>query len=160
MLAQMPKLLPLKSITLHPFDGEPIEVRRAGAIPDLFLSNKGHIYHLSQVNAHLQGRALAIKYRKTTLMVKHLVADAWIPGWDDGVDGDVHLNLLDGNQENLAVENLSVTTMPQRGRPRDSKLYLRLKAAAIYASCQDVALIAEELGLTQREVLAAVKAFG
>lgn len=157
----MVKNLPsLRSLTLHQVVGEDLELRRAGVIPDVFVSKNGDCFQLVPLTRHLQGKNKVLKYRKTTLPVKYLVADAWNPGWDVGIEDEAHIVPVNGDHSDCSVTNLKVTTMAMRGAPRNSRLYKKLKAVAIYSQHPDAALIAEELGLSPAEVLAAVKQYG
>ena len=156
------KLPSVASVTLNLTNGSTITLPRAGIIPDLFVSQEGVIFRLIRESVYPQGKQMVLKYRKNSLMVKHLVADAWMPGWEEtkNFHDRARIEAIDGDESNVRADNLRVTTSPSRGRPRDSKVYRLIRAAAAYHQVPNEKMIAEELDLTPSEVLAAVKTYG
>lgn len=147
---------PVMEIAMKMADGSAVTLRRCGLLPDVFSSKSGKIYHLSSLTLYRQGNHRIIKYLRSSLMARHLVADAWLPGWES--EG-ARLVPIDGDDRNISADNLAVKEEPGRGRPRDNAVYRRLLAVDIFRACQDLELTAEETGMTPAQLKAAIKAF-
>ena len=95
-----------------------------------------------------------IRYDRANIMAVHAVADAWMPDWEMEGTQVVPLN---GTRLDLRLENLTVSGDPRRGRPRSNKVWKRLRARQLFALCHDIEAVAEELGMTKKEVQLAVR---
>ena len=134
--------------------GRPIEARRCGLFQDLFATSDGRIFRLEQLTIHKHNGSPVIRYDRANIMAVHAVADAWMPDWEMEGTQVVPLN---GTRLDLRLENLTVSGDPRRGRPRSNKVWKRLRARQLFALCHDIEAVAEELGMTKKEVQLAVR---
>lgn len=130
------------------------ELKRCGMLPELFADEKGNIFQLKQLKQVMMADNPAVKYRGNTLMVRHLVMDAWQPGWDN--DG-VYLQPKNGDPEDASVANLEILTKG-RGRPRNNKITRQLIAVElVQALGGDIQQTAEELSVSPLFVEQAIR---
>lgn len=130
-------------------DGRKVVFRRCGLLPDVFASEEGELVTFREVNLHKVSGRPVVRYGNTTLMARHLIADAWTPGWDQEYQS---VSPRDGNQWNLSVENQQLEK-DLKGRPRDSSVYRALLAVELMiATSGDLKAVKEELGMTTNEV--------
>lgn len=144
------------SITMAMEDGSTVEARRCGLLPDVFATRDGRIIEFSERKTTPNNGHLMVKYRKSTLMARHLVADAWHTGWDTDFNSIGH---LDGNKKNVHADNLVFGKETERGRPRSHRIYKELQALELYRVVQDIDAIADTVDLPP-SVVAAVVARG
>ncbi|MBC8117146.1 MAG: hypothetical protein H7062_22355 [Candidatus Saccharimonas sp.] len=96
-----------------------------------------------------------VKYRNTSLSIKTLVADAWMPGWSEE-----HSTIAakDGNKKNCALENL-VPTSNARGKPAGGQTKRMAQIYQCYKLTNDTLLVAAEFDTSVDAVIAACKFF-
>lgn len=136
-------------ITLLTAGGETIKARRCGLDLHNFATEDGTIYQLRQPKViNLNGHP-AVKNGPATLMARHLVADAYFPGWDAEYNKVVS---IDGNLFNLHKDNLAFQKARGQGRPRMSMAHLTNVIRDLSTVTQDVDMIAEELDVPKSVV--------
>lgn len=129
-------------------------LKRCGLIPEVFADEKGRIFVLRELNQVMMAGHPVVKYRGNSLMVRHLVMDAWNPGWDQE---DVLVTTKNGNPHDNSVANLEVSTKG-RGRPRANKLIKQLLAVELIQALEgNVEATAEELDVSPLFVENAIK---
>jgi hypothetical protein len=129
-------------------------MKRCGLIPDLFADENGRVFVLRELKQVMMADHPVVKYRGNSLMVRHLILDAWRPGWDQE---DVTIVPKDGNPYNNSVSNLE-TILKGRGRPRNSKLIKQLLAVELVQAMEgNIEATAEELDVSPLFVEQAVE---
>lgn len=141
-------------VTVTYSDGRSVTLKRCGVLPDLFASREGDVFVVD--NLHLtehQGNAIA-RYRNTSVAVRHLVADAWRPGWER----KFRTVVLEDRDSPLdcSLDNLIFSADTRRGRPRSMKMINEIMLARSAAQCGNVQVAADEFDSTDQEVIAAV----
>jgi hypothetical protein len=145
---------PVTSLRAHYLNSGERELKRCGMLPELFADEKGRIFVLKQLKTVMMADHPAVKYRGNTLMVRHLVMDAWQPGWDN--EG-VLIIPKNGDPEDTSPTNLEVATKG-RGRPRNNKILKQLVAVEmLQVLAGDVETTAEELNVSPLFVEQAVR---
>lgn len=141
-------------VTVSYSDGRSITLKRCGVLPDLFASRNGDIFHCEKLHlTEHQGNAIA-RYRNTSVAVRHLVADAWRPGWERQFRTVV---LEDRNAPlDCSLDNLIFSSDTRRGRPRSTKMQDEIMLARAAAQCGNLQVAADEFDATEQEVIAAV----
>lgn len=134
-------------------DGAIIEFRRSGYLPDVFVCPEGRIFRLQLLPLNNHGGAHCIKYESSSFMAHHVVADAYMPGWDAD---HPFLEHIDGNRQNNHPSNLRPSRDPRRGRPRSSKLLDTFRALTILLHTRDLRVTTEETGFSEEEMLVAM----
>ena len=135
-------------------DGRTVRLRRCGVFPDMFASRDGDIYNLALLPAVNHQDNAVIRHRNTSMAVRHLVADAWKPGWEENFR-TVVLNDRD-NPLDCSIDNLVFSQETHRGRPRSTSLQDEILLARVAILCQDILIAADEAMATPEEVLSAV----
>ena len=143
--------------TLYMLDdaGNSIQLRRCGALPDLFAAEDGRIYKFSLQKEVSAGNGTAVRYKATTLSVRCLVADAWLPDWDQDCTGLEH---IDGDRTNSRASNLR-PTKGFRGRPPGSELRRQALLYQSFLALPDLSAVADAFGVTRKIVAEAVRVF-
>lgn len=141
----------MAEIKFTTYDGKEVIFRRCGYYFDLFADVDGRVIRIQEPNRRMinDGTA-AISYDGATLTVKHLVADAWIPAWEEK---SPHLDCVDGNEKNTAANNLRPSTSKKKGAKRDNLPLRVFKAMELALHCRNVKLAALESGLTVEDVV-------
>lgn len=145
---------PVVSMKLTYLDGKEVELRRCGLIYDLFASEDGKLYQLRRPKVSYINGQPTVRYWKNNIMAKHMILDAWRPGWE--ADGDM-VKCIDGDNQNLHVENLEVVEK-SKGRPRSNHMIKQLTAVEMLMATEgDFAAVAAELDATVLYVETAVR---
>lgn len=133
------------------YTGEEHVFRRCGYYPDLFSDPKGRIVRISEPSRRMiNDGTVAITYDSHTVSVKHLVADAWIPSWEDS---SPHLECIDGDEKNTAASNLRPSDSKKRGRTRDNYPLRCFKAMDLALHTRNLNIGAAEAGITVEELV-------
>lgn len=136
-------------------------LRRSGAIPDLYTTEDGEIFRITRMPTTRNG---SIRYGNTSLSGRILVADAWLPGWEED---HTTLKVIDGDLTNLSVQNLK-PSKGGRGRPAGSQIRKQAQVYQLVVSIvaagnnnlkEAMKLVANELKLSPLTVQAAVLQF-
>lgn len=133
------------------YDGEEHVFRRCGYYFDLFADPKGRIVRLAEpIRRVINDGTVAMTYDTHSLSVKHLVADAWIPSWEDS---SPHLECIDGDEKNTAAANLRPSRSRKRGRARDNYPLRCFKGMDLALHTRNLNIGAAEAGITVEELL-------
>lgn len=149
------KLEPIE-VVLIDAEGKTTRFRRSGALPDLFVSEKGTLLKANAPKIFLVGGHPTVKYKNTSLSLRPLVADAWMPGWTEG--GNTTLGIKDGNKANCSVENL-VPTSGGRGKPAGGAIKRQAQIYQCYKLTNDILLVAAEFDTSVEAVKLAISIF-
>lgn len=136
-------------------DGSVVEYRRAGPVPDVFVSEKGSVLRLQKATTFSVSGNSVLKYRDTSLSLRNLVADAWHPGWRQEFDSIQHVN---GDRDDCSAWNLR-PVVGHKGRPSSSALVDQAMIYQLFKVHPNLEDVASELGIKPKEVRAAVAAF-
>lgn len=136
-------------------DGSEVEYRRAGALPDVFVSEKGSVLRLQKGTLFAVSGNPILKYRDTSLSLRNLVADAWHPGWRQEFDSIQHVN---GDRDDCSAWNL-LPVVGRKGRPSHSEVVDQAMVYQLFKVHPNVEDMASELGIKPKAVRAAVAAF-
>lgn len=137
---------PIKTIQVTREDGTQEEYRRCDPFPFTFASEKGDILQAELQQPFLHGRTCSVRLHSRTIAVKHLVADAWMPGWEEhGQTIELH-DATDPFE--CGKDNLMIVENRGRGRPRGGQIYDELTAVDVALTVGSLEVAAEELGTT------------
>lgn len=143
------------SITIHCEDGTDVLYKRCGFLPDVFASKDGHLIKVgTNVCRNVSGYP-TLTYREGSMSVRSLVADAWMPGWRDE---DGTLEVIDGDKQNCAVENLRIA-FGKRGRPCSDAIPKQAEIYQAFKVFPDPVALAEEYRVGVEVVYDIVKKF-
>lgn len=137
-------------------DGTVVEYRRCGAIPDIFADADGNLLRLQKATTFSIYGNSSVKYRNTSLSVRSLVADAWIPGWRHEFDS---IAVVDGDKTNVKAVNLRPVNGGRGRPPGDSEIAKLAEIYQLYKICPDVLAIVKELKVKAKVVYAALGEF-
>lgn len=155
-IRKLAKYNPVVRINGVYLDGTERELRRCGMLPDLFSDRDGNLYRLSRVRPSTLGGHPVIKYRGNSVMVRHLVMDAWHPGWEE--EGSL-VAPINGNEFETGFDNLEIVDKG-RGRPRSNMAMKQLMAVELIQMTQgDIEAVCEELSVPPLFVEKAIKAW-
>jgi hypothetical protein len=124
-------------------------------LPDLYASDRGGIILLSDLRVFSVSGSPCVKYKGTNISARSLVADAWIPKWDQQ---GPQLESLDGDRMNLHAANLRPTS-GMRGRPPGGRLRFLAMVFQTFVRLRSVTGTAEALGIPEGDVRSAVALF-
>ena len=133
--------------------GKTMHLRRCGAIPDLFCDENGRIFRLQEPARQSVNGYPAIRYEGCNIMLRHLVADAFMPGWDE--DRNAQVRVKDANPDNCEVSNPEIVSERGRGRPRDNAIIRQLRCCQLVVYTHNIDLVMEELKMTRDQCIEA-----
>jgi hypothetical protein len=137
-------------------DGKTTRFRRCGPIPDLFADENGTVLRVHKIKQTLVSSHPSVKYRNSSVMTRTLVADAWMPSWNE--NGCTTLRAKDGNNSNCALENLDLV-VNGRGRPAGGALRRMAQIYQCWLLTKDMLLVAAEFDTSSEAVRQAVAYF-
>jgi hypothetical protein len=142
---------PVVGLTAHLSDGTSVELRRVPYILDTFICRQGHALRLHSLTQRLNNGRRSTRYGTYSLMTANLMADTYLPGWEDYANAA--LRFLDGSPMNCSLENLQPYAKKKRiGRPPNNIFKRSFEALAILEATLDFKLACAETR-TPREML-------
>ena len=135
---------PVTSCTLTLADGTQVQLQRSGLYPNVFAGRNGSVFEINELHQFIQSGSASVRTANRTTPVKYLVADAWLPDWED--NGETIAQIDDEDPFDVRAENLQPSPRRGRGRPRGGAVFQELQTVEVSRILGDIAAAAEELG--------------
>lgn len=136
---------PIVSVSVTRASGKQEELRRCGLMPHTFASYVGSIFEVSEVTQFLHNSHAAVRVANRTISARYLVADAWWPEWQS--EGESVVQHDRTNPFAVGIDNLHISPMRGRGRPRGGTIQEELQALEVALTIGDFQIASEELDI-------------